>query len=581
MIKIKRIFRAGLLLYCLFSFEAKGQEMQQSARDSIFMNALRDELSRSMNNLDDTGSGKPCFISYSLLNGVLMNSEAVLGALTGSSSVDVGDWYLRLMMGSYERNDENFVDPLAGPDGQNQFEMACPVEPDYWSIRKAFWWNTDNIFRSAVKSYKNKINAIREFPLDAETSTLPDYTRTPAVKLSYPGSIVVFPRQQTENLVKEVSAVFRNLKGIHKSEVSLTALSSTVYTVNSEGTDIRVPLNLCLININVQVKTDEEEILSDNLSFMAPLESSLPPVDSMKQAALRLGEYLLQLKNAPASGDEYYGPVLLSHQAISNALLSGLFGTDNSLIASREPLVYNMKKSMVPREKTSFETRIDKRILSKDVSVTAMPGLQEFNGIALMGNVKVDAEGIIPPEEIVLVQNGILKNLLSDRVPTPKVLQSNGHHRIGVRMGGFTFQTAPSVIKVSTASPYSHGDLKKQLIILAREKGLEYAYILRPLITSASYSPLCYYRLELQTGEEKLVRPLLLNPVSLNDLNKSLFMSDTFYTGNFLYGSLSRYGSTVLDGIPISMIIPDAMVLEEVTLNVSSGNSGYDMPMLE
>jgi len=215
------------------------------------------------------------------------------------------------------------------------------------------------------------------------------------------------------------------------------------------------------------------------------------------------------------------------------------------------------------------------------VSVTAMPGLQEFNGIALMGNVKVDAEGIIPPEEIVLVQNGILKNLLSDRVPTPKVLQSNGHHRIGVRMGGFTFQTAPSVIKVSTASPYSHADLKKQLIMLAREKGLEYAYILRPLMASASYSPLCYYRLELQTGEEKLVRPLLLNPVSLNDLNKSLFMSDTFYTGNFLYGSLSRYGSTVLDGIPISMIIPDAMVLEEVTLNVSSGNSGYDMPMLE
>jgi hypothetical protein len=36
-----------------------------------------------------------------------------------------------------------------------------------------------------------------------------------------------------------------------------------------------------------------------------------------------------------------------------------------------------------------------------------------------------------------------------------------------------------------------------------------------------------------------------------------------------------------MDGIPVSMIIPDAMVMEEVTLNVSSGNSGYDMPVLE
>jgi len=301
----------------------------------------------------------------------------------------------------------------------------------------------------------------------------------------------------------------------------------------------------------------------------------------MKQAALRLGEYMLQLKSAPASGEEYYGPVLLVHQAISNAFLSGLFGADNSLIASREPLVYNMKKSMVPREKTSFETRLDKKILSKDLSVTALPGLEEYNGTALMGNVKVDAEGITPPEEIVLVQNGILKNLLSDRVPTPKMLQSNGHHRIGVRMGGFTFQNAPSVIKVSTALPYSYADLKKQLVHLAREKGLEVAYILKPLIASASYSPLCYYQLELQTGEERLVRPLLLNPVSMNDLNKSLFMSDHLYVSNLLYGSLSRFGSTVMDGIPVSIISPDAMVLKEVTLNVSSGNSGYDMPVLE
>jgi hypothetical protein len=571
----------GLLWCCLFSFEAKGQSVPQETRDSIFMSALRDELSRSMSNLVDTGSGKPCFISYSLLNGVLTNSEAVLGALTGSSSIDAGDWYLRLMMGSYERNDENFIDPLAGPDVQNQIEMVCPVEPDYWSIRKAFWWNTDNVFRSAAKSYKNKINAIREFPLDAETSTLPDYTRAPTVRLSYPGSIISFPRKQTDDLVKELSAVFRDVKGIHKSEASLTALSSTVYTVNSEGSEIRIPLNICLVNITVQVKTEDEEILSDNLSYLAPLVSSLPPLDTMKQASLRLGEYLLLLKNAPASGEEYYGPVLLFQQALSNAFLSALFSPDNSLIASREPLVYNMKKSMVPRERKAFETRLDKRILSKELSVTAMPRLEQYNAITLMGSTKVDAEGIIPPEEIILVQNGILKNLLSDRVPTPKVPRSNGHHRTGVRMGGFTFQNAPSVIKISTALPYSHPDLKQKLISLAREKGLEYAYILKPLIASACYSPLCYYRIGLQTGEEKLVRPLLLNPVSLNDLNKSLFMSDNVFVCNFLYGSLSRFGSTVMDGIPVSMIIPDAMVMEEVTLNVSSGNSGYDMPVLE
>jgi len=40
-----------------------------------------------------------------------------------------------------------------------------------------------------------------------------------------------------------------------------------------------------------------------------------------------------------------------------------------------------------------------------------------------------------------------------------------------------------------------------------------------------------------RTVEEKLVRPLLLEPVSMNDLNKSLFMSDNLFVSNLLYGS--------------------------------------------
>jgi len=137
---------------------------------------------------------------------------------------------------------------------------------------------------------------------------------------------------------------------------------------------------------------------------------------------------MLALKSIPAGGEEYYGPVLLFHQASSNVFLSGLFGSENSLMASREPLVYNMKKSMVPGKRQAFENRLDKRILPKELSVTALPRMEQYDGVPLLGNVKVDAEGIIPPDEIILVQNGILKNLLSDRVPTPKVPQSNGHH---------------------------------------------------------------------------------------------------------------------------------------------------------
>ncbi|MBN1416042.1 MAG: hypothetical protein JW973_13150 [Bacteroidales bacterium] len=580
---IKSIFGSLLLLplYCLDMYQIAAQEISQDKCDSIFMSALRDELLRSMEELEDDEAGKPFFISYSMLNGVMTSSEAVLGALTESTSMDIGDWYLRLMMGSYERNDENFVDPLSVSDAPNRLQIACPVEPDYWSIRKAFWWNTDNVFRSAVKNYKNKLQAIKEFPLDAETDTLPDYTKAKAITISLPGSIITPTRQQTDNLVKNLSAVFRNVDGIHRSAVSVTAISSTVYMVNTEGSAVRMPLNLCVATIRVQVKTGEEEILSDNLRFIAPLITDLPPVDSMKQAALRLGEYLLLLIDADKSREEYNGPVLLFSQASSKAFLSGLFGEETNLIASREPLVYNMKKSMVSRDKIPFESKLDKRIISKDLSVTALPRMKYFDSIYLMGNTRVDGEGIIPPEKIILVQNGILKGLLNNRIPTPKIKASNGHYRIGVRLGGFLFQDAPSVIKITTSVTYNHADLKKQLIDMAKEKGLEYAYILKPLINSADYSPLCYYRFNILTGEEQLVKPLLLTPVSINDLNKRIALSNILFASNTLFGSISQYGGSFRDGIPVSMIVPDALLLEEANLKTSSGSSGYGMPELE
>ena len=166
-----------VLLCCLFSFKANGQEISQGERDSIFITALRDELKRSLAGLEDAEAGKPFFISYSLLNGVMTNSEAVMGSLTESSSDDVGDWYLRLMMGSYDAMMKISLIPWPVRTRPSRIQIACPVEPDYWGIRKAFWWNTDNVFRSAVKNYKNKLRALKEFPLDEETEKLPDYTR--------------------------------------------------------------------------------------------------------------------------------------------------------------------------------------------------------------------------------------------------------------------------------------------------------------------------------------------------------------------------------------------------------------------
>jgi hypothetical protein len=470
------------------------------------------------------------------------------------------------MMGSYERNDENYSDPLAGSDQPGQLQMACPIEPDYWGIRKAFWWNTDQTFRSAARSYRNKLQAISEFPLDDETAKLPDYTPAEPVRIFLADSVAKPDSKQLERLAKEISSVFRDSPVLRQSGASVIALVAKVYIVNSEGTALIIPLNLCMVNIHGQIRTDEEEMLGENLSFIASSVEALPPLDTMKQAALMLGQYLQDIALADENREEYQGPVLLLNQASSGAFLSGLFGEVNPLIASREPLVYNAKKSMVPNDRVSIENRLDKRIIAPGLTVTVNPSLESYQGMPLLGNLKVDAEGIIPPDELVLVQDGVLKNLLSNRVPTPRIRQSNGHNRIGIRMGGFSFQDAPSVLKVTSALSYSHSELYGILTGLAREKGLDYAFVIRPLVRTASYSPWCFYRIDLKTGTEQLVSAHIPGDIDLNHLNKRLYVSGQNYITNTLFGSYSLTGGAFFDGVPVSLIVPDALLLEEMTL---------------
>ncbi len=575
---ILKLLPAIMMLFACagYSSAMKGQEITQVMRDSIFISALRDELTRNLSSLEDPETGKPFFISYCMLNGVLTSAQAMMGALTESSASEIGDWYLRLMMGSYERNDENFIDPLSRQQDEYSVQIGCPIEPDYWGIRKAFWWNTDNVFRSAVKNYKNKLQAIKEYPLDPETDKLPDYTRSEPVKIIVPGSIYNVSKQQAESIVKEISGLFRNNSEIEQSVASFTSISSAVYMVNSEGSEVRIPLNLSVLNITLGVRDDEDEMLSENITYLAHSVELLPAIDSIKQAAFQLGKYLLELKNIDKRSEEYNGPVLLMKQAAAYGFLSALFEGDNKLFASREPLVYSMKKNLLQRDKQSVEAKFDKRIVSKDISVTVHPHLEEYDGIMLMGNIIVDAEGVVPPDQITLIENGILKNLLSNRIPTPKISRSNGHCRFGFRLGGFMLDDAPSIVKVSAAVTHSHAGLKQQLINLAEERGLEYAYIIKPLIPSANYSPLCFYQVELTTGREKLVRPFVYNDITLNDLNKKIFLSNQTYVTNILFGSYSQYGSNFSAGFPVSMITPDALLIEDINFSRLSDNIDFD-----
>lgn len=551
-------------------------------KDSVIIKALRDEINRNLNKLESKEAGKPFFISYGYLQGKVTHASALLGSLLSSDEYPVTDWTLRLMMGNYNINDENFEDRYTQQDEKQEYQVKAPLEPDYWGLRKMFWWNTSNVFRSAAQNYKNKLAALKDKPIQSEEEKMPDYTQAAPVKRYTINPPEEISKQTAESFVRNLSSVFKEYKDVHRSIASLYIYNATVYIINTEGTELMIPINFVYAIISASVYSEKGDDLSEAITYFGNKFSDLPSPDSLKKAANTLADYLKELKNAEKVKENYTGPVHLYDDAAANFLASALFAGNTPLVAYRKPLVNDISKEMTPKDNNSIESRMDKKIIAKDLSIKALPQLKTYNGVNLFGSFDIDCEGIVPSKEINLVEKGILKGLLSGRVPSKKSPMSNGHNRLGISEGGFYSTIGPGIIEVTSDNPKSEAELKNQMAELAQDNGLEYVFIIKPLFKGNNcYSPLSYYQYDIKTGKEKLVRPMFINDISLNILNKidgagkSMFVKNAVFQGENFSNDFSGRG------LFTSFIVPSSILIREIELQAPADYGNTDLPILE
>ena len=571
------------LIFLLNSFlPATGQNIYQNGADSIILKALNDEMYRNLNELSDKEAGKPFFISYIYLDGEVTEASAILGALRYSNKFKTSSYYLRLLMGNYTINDENFQDNYSREQDENySIVKELPIEPDYYGIRNAFWWNTSRVFRSATRNYLSKLAALKDKPLGEDEELLPDYTAADPVQIHQPCSIVPLKKTELEKLVREVSNVFRDYKEVYISNASAYNFSATIYIVNTEGSEIRIPLNIMTMDVSANVYSSKGEIFKDNIAFVSPSFHELPPVDTLKSAAKKLANYLMNLKKSEIVSETYTGPVLFEGNEVAKIFAGCLFGRAKPLIADRDPLVNSLSKSMLPKNNYSRESKLDKRIISKDLTVKSMPHLKEYNNKPLLGSYNVDAECIVPPDELTLVDKGVLKTMLCDRIPTKNIKQSNGHNRIGLAYGGFTTGMAPGVIMVESENKTNIDGLKKQMIAIAKEKGLDYVLVVKPLINGNCSSPLCFYKHDINTNKEELIYNMSLPKFELKNLNDILGTGDSSIVSNEIFNGMNPGSTTLKTGYPASFIVPNALLIRELELNPEFPYSDLDLPFYD
>jgi len=163
----------------------------------------------------------------------------------------------------------------------------------------------------------------------------------------------------------------------------------------------------------------------------------------------------------------------------------------------------------------------------------------------------------------VVVENGILKTLLTSRGPVRGVLQSTGN----LRANG----VAPSNLFVNATKSVSPEDLKKQLLDLVKNRGLDYGIVVRRLSNRATGLAYRVY----PDGHEELFRNGTLSgagPASFKDI-VAVSNNPTIHTETFAppqRAMLPNFTGVFAGPTLVSYVVP-SLLFEDLTIEQPSG----------
>ncbi len=516
----------------------------QTQKDQIIFRAMQDEMKRNLEQLSIPGVEKPFFIAYATGNITQHEISASLGAITTLNQTGpqmVGS--VRLFLGNYKlTSDSKYL-------GRFQ-QTPLPAEADYDLIRQYFWLGTDAAYKEAAKEFNAKLTARKKNVPTEEEARLSDFSPiTPVEKIIRPEKDFTLDTRKWEENLRQLSLIFLDYPELFNTSVTLTAFDMEVYLKTSEGTTVKQPVRMVSLKAEGSARTDDGIVMKDAYAALACTPDELPSTDELKTKIKAFASDFVKLRGAEPVKEFYCGPVLFEQGAAASIFKKNLL-TQDGLFAYRKPedLVTAMQNKAKP-----ISSRIDMKIIDNRITVKSYSSRKEYNGKPLYGAYQIDAEGVIPPAEMTLVENGIFKKMLNGRIPAINCEESTGSSRYYAYPKEVLYTTAPGTLHISVEKGSKPETLKKQLIKLAKEDGLPYAYIVRGIDETTS----AIYRVDLKDGKETLMRSGDISPIELKNLRRLAGISAKEEVTEFMLD----------DYVLTSMIYPSALLVEDVEIN--------------
>jgi hypothetical protein len=419
------------------------------------MKAMRDELDRSMKQLQLENLEKPYFIAYRVIDSESTSVSASFGALDSSDQGRGRRITVEVRVGSYQLDNTNFFSFTLNMSSMVQAfngTAELPLDDDYNELRRQIWLVTDATYKKAVEDLAKKRAALEN---KVDTDRIPDFSKETPTQTAITAAPVHVDRAQWETEARNLSALFRAMPDIYTSGVSFSAVNSNVRYVNSEGTWYTRQEPRVTFNAHANTQAADGAPLEDSTSLYAQSLDGLPDSDALTARVRALGQRLQDLR-ASSEIQSYNGPVLAEGAAAAQ-LFRAIFLPN--LLGVRQPMMDATLGMRNTQAENPFLDKIGGRVLPDFLSVTDNPTLAELNGKPLAGTCKVDEDGV-PTRETLLVDKGILKTLLTTRDPVRGIEHSSGSRHDG--------QAAPSNVIVTADNGLSQDDLRAKFLALLK-----------------------------------------------------------------------------------------------------------------
>jgi len=433
------------------------------AADDVVMKAMRDELDRSMKQLQLEQLEKPYFISYHVQDRTSLDTSATFGALLSGALARARYLTVQVRVGSYQSDNSNFMTypPAANGLATN---VLLPLDDDYQELRRQIWLATDEAYKEALEMLSRKRGALEN---RKARENLPDFSKEePATSLEA-FSPIKMDLPQAEALVKNLSALFRQSPEIYTSSASLAVNDTRSWYLNSEGSAVTNETSGATFMAVAETQAVDGTMLPAwNMASARSMEA-LPKESELASRIRNLADVLTRDRRASVV-DRYNGPVLFDGAAGAEVFSQAFVP---KLLAMRTPASDNPQMEAYAGQGVSkLQDRLGSRVLPRFMSIVDDPTQASYQGTPLIGSHAADDEGV-RARPTNLIDGGYLKTLLNSRDPVSGIPQSTGSFR--------TFGAQPSNVIVTVTEGMSEQELKDLLLSMVKQRNKEFGVIVR------------------------------------------------------------------------------------------------------